>query len=156
MALKPNAIWWGTGNETIIPLLSSGQAVISYGWAFDAQAARDEAVPISYVLPEEGTFLWSDNFVIPASSRNQYTAELFLNFVLRPEISAQIVNESYYPMANEAAEPLINPEIFKDPVIYPDNEQMKRAEIIVPLGSEGESLFISIWQRFMEDTREQP
>jgi spermidine/putrescine transport system substrate-binding protein len=150
LRLKPNAVWWSNDNGTIVPALVSGEVVIAYGWAYDAQVAQEESVPISYILPEEGTFLWSDNFVIPASSKNKTTAELFLNFVLRPEISAAIVNESYYPMANEAAEPLIDPDILNDPVIYPSNEQLKSAEIIVPLGVDGENLFISIWGRFME------
>lgn len=149
LVLEPNVIWWGNDNETIIPLLASGEAVIAYGWAYDAQLAREESVPIEFILPEEGTFLWSDNFVIPASSRNKYTAELFINFVLRPEISAQIVNESYYPMANEAALPWIDADILADPVIYPTDEQMLSAEIILPLGGEGESLFISVWERFL-------
>lgn len=148
--LKPHVVWWSNDNGTIVPALVSGEVMIAYGWAYDAQVAREESVPISYVLPEEGTFLWSDNFVIPASSNNKYTAELFLDFVLRPDISAAIVNESYYPMANEAAEPLIDPDILNDPVIYPSTEQLKRAEIIVPLGVDGENLFMSIWKRFME------
>lgn len=150
LELKPNAIWWANDNATIVPALASGEAVIAYGWAYDAEVAREESVSISYILPEEGTFLWSDNFVIPASSQHKYTAELFLNFLLRPEISAQIVNESYYPMANEAAEPMINPDILNDPVIYPPSEQLRNAEIIVPLGEEGENLFVAVWNRFIE------
>ncbi len=148
--LKPTAIWWSNENASIVPALVSGEAVIAYGWAYDALVAREASMPISYILPEEGTFLWSDNFVIPASSQHKYTAELFLNFLLRPEISAQIVNESYYPMANEAAEPLIDPDILNDPVIYPPNRQLQNAEIIVPLGEDGENLFATIWNRLME------
>jgi spermidine/putrescine transport system substrate-binding protein len=150
IALEPDVIWWPNDSESIVPLLVSGEAIIAYGWAYDAQLAAEAAAPISYILPEEGTFLWSDNFVIPASSRNKYTAELFINFMLRPEISAQIVNESYYPMANEAALPLIDPDILADPVIYPPGEQMALAEIIMPLNSAGESLFAAIWDRFLQ------
>lgn len=150
LELKPHAIWWGNENGTIIPLLASGEAVMAYGWAYDALLAREAEVPIEYILPEEGTFLWSDNFVIPANSPHKYTAELFLDFILRPEISAQIVNESYYPMANEAADPLINPDILNDPLFYPSNEQLRNAEIIVPLGEEGEDLYAAIWSRFSE------
>lgn len=156
LQLKDDVIWWSNENATIVPLLASGDAVIAYGWAYDAQLAREESVPIEYILPEDGTFLWSDNLVIPSSSRKKYTAELFLNFVLRPEISAQIVNESFYPMANEEAEPLISPDILNDPVIYPSDEQLRNAEIIVPLGQEGENLFLSIWERFLEASNQVP
>ena len=74
---------------------------------------------MQYILPEEGTYLWGDRFVIPANSPRQYTAELFLNFLLRPDIGAQIVNENHYPLANEAAKPLVDPDMVNDPLIYP-------------------------------------
>jgi len=68
--------------EKAIPVLLSGKAVIMIGWAGDAQLAKEENDAITYVLPEEGTLLWGDAFVIPEASPNKRTAELFLNFLL--------------------------------------------------------------------------
>jgi len=93
--------------------------------------------------------LWGDNFVIPANSPDKYTAELFLNFVLRPEVAGRIVNENYYPMATEAADAFIDPEILNDPVVYPPNEDLDNAEIMLPLSPEGEKLYADIWERFL-------
>ena len=146
--IRPHAIWWDTKEASIVPVLASGKAVIAYGWAYDAQMAREEKAPIRFIIPDEGAFLWSDNFVIPASSRRKHTAEAFINFLLRPDISAQIVNESYYPMANEAATPLIDPKILSDPVVYPSDEQIRQSEIIVPLDEQGEDLYMHLWRRW--------
>ena len=78
-------------------------------------------------FPEEGSLLWVDNLVIPANSPNKATAELFLNFLLRPEITGQVVNANYYAMPNDAAAPHIDPAILNDPVIYPaDRRRPKR------------------------------
>ena len=148
--LKPHVMWWDNKEASIVPALVDGQAVIAFGWAYDALLAREESAPISYILPEEGTFLWSDNFVIPASSQHKATAELFLNFVLRADISAQIISESYYPMANDAAEPLVNPELLADPIVYLPEEYLRKAEIIVPLGADGENLYAALWQQFLD------
>ncbi|MCK7519409.1 MAG: extracellular solute-binding protein [Ignavibacteriales bacterium] len=65
-------------------------------WDMPAMFLRDsEQNPaITYVLPKEGALLWNDTFVIPANSPNKYTAELFLNFLMRPEINATIANEN--------------------------------------------------------------
>jgi spermidine/putrescine-binding protein len=93
--------------------------------------------------------LWGDNFVIPANSPRKHTAEVFLNFLLRPEISGRIANENYYPMANEAATPFIDPEILNNPVIYPSNKDLRNAEILLPLSAEGEKLYAEIWERFV-------
>lgn len=135
--------------ERAMPLLLSGEAAILVGWAEDALLGRAENVPISYVLPEEGPMLWGDNFVIPANSPHKYTAERFINFLLRPEISAQIVNESYYAMPNEAAYPLIKPEIRNDPVIFPPAKALTKAEVFLPHTPAGDKLYLEIWERFL-------
>ena len=93
--------------------------------------------------------LWGDNFVLPANSPNQYTAGLFLNFLLRPEISAEIANFNHYATPNEAAFQYIEPDIFNDPVIFPSNEELKNAEILLPLSRETEKYYEEVWERFL-------
>jgi len=149
LALKKNAFFWDAAEVSIVPPLASGEAVIAHGWAYDAITGREENESIVYVLPEEGTILWGDNLVIPANSPNKYTAEVFLNFLLRPEISAQVVNELYYANANEAARPFIDPEVLNDPLVYPPDEALRHVEIALPLSAEGQRLHDLIWERFM-------
>jgi spermidine/putrescine transport system substrate-binding protein len=146
--LKPNVTWL-TDEETSAYYLADAEAVMALGWAYDVQVGQEENEAIVYVLPEDGTILWGDNFVIPANSPHKYEAELFLNFILRPEITGQLVNLNYYPMANDAAIPYIEPEILNDPVIYPPNEDLRNAEILLPLSPPGEQLYAEIWERFM-------
>jgi spermidine/putrescine transport system substrate-binding protein len=129
--------------------LNSGKVVLAMGYAYDVLQAREQNQSIGYVLPAEGALLWGDTFVIPANSPRQYTAEVFINFLLRPEINAQIANENHYATPNEAAFPLIDPALRNDPVIYPPNQNLQNAEIILPLSPEGESLYQSLWERFL-------
>ncbi len=135
--------------EGAVPMLASGEAVILVGWAEDVLWGREENEAITYVLPEEGALLWGDNFVIPANSPHKYTAEVFLNFLLRPEICAEIVNENWYATANEAAHPFIDPDIVNDPAIFPPNEKLENAEVYLSLSPEGEKLYEEIWERFL-------
>lgn len=147
--LKQRAILFDPGEPTIVPALMDGGAVIAHGWAYDAQVAQDEHLPIAYVLPDEGTYLWSDSFVIPANSPNRYTAEVFINFLLRPEISARIIEESSYAVPNDAAEPLIDPAVLTNPLIYPPNAVMRGAEIVMPVDKAGQNLYDELWARFL-------
>ena len=149
LELRPNVIFAESYAEAAVPLLLSSEAVILLGWAEDVIAARAENDAIAYVIPEDGTMLWGDSFVIPANSPHKYTAEVFINFLLRPEISAQMVNENYYAMANEAAYPLIKPEIRKDPVIFPSDRDLANAEVFLPLSPAGDRLYQEIWTRFL-------
>jgi spermidine/putrescine-binding protein len=115
------------------------------GQFFDSQ---NMGLTVEYVLPEEGTLIWADTYVIPANSPNQNTAELFINFLLRPGISAEIVNQKHYASANEAANVFIDPQILNDPSIYPGNDLLEKAELILPLTTQGQLLYEDIWERF--------
>jgi spermidine/putrescine transport system substrate-binding protein len=149
LALKDHAFLISNKEASIVPYLMEGPAVIGYGWAYDALLAQEENLPIAYILPEEGSVLWSDNFVIPANSQRKHTAEVFINFVLSAEISAQIINESYYPMANDAALPFVDPAILNNPIIYPSNEMIKNAEIILSLSDAGRQKYDDVWKSFL-------
>jgi spermidine/putrescine transport system substrate-binding protein len=133
--------------------LASGTVGLMYGWAGDVLRARARGLDVRYVLPGEGGIQWSDNFVIPAASTRKATAEAFINFLLRPEVSARIVNEQYYATANEAAYPLIKPEILSDPVIFPSMEDVRRAEVYMPLSPAGRALHARIWERYLAGSR---
>ena len=100
---------------------------------------------ITYVLPKEGALLWNDTFTIPANSPNKYTAELFLNFLMRADINAKIVNENLYATSNDAAYPFIEENILNNPIIFPPNEDLVNAELILPLSPQGQRLYDEIW-----------
>ena len=149
LELKPNVVMASVVAPEAISRLLSGEITVMVGWATDVQEGRKKNEAIVYVLPEEGSMLWGDNFVIPANSPHKDTAEVFLNFLLRPEISAQIINENHYAMANEAAYPLIDPQIRDDPVIFPAQEQLVNGEVFLPLSDEGYELWINVWEIFV-------
>jgi len=130
-------------------VMASGQVWVSMGYSKDFLAGRELNPSIIYVLPEEGALLWGDTFVIPASSPHKSTAELFLNFLLRPEISAQMINGNHYPMANVAAEPFVDPAVLNDPAIYPSQEALRNASLILPLSPEGQERYDALWKRFL-------
>jgi spermidine/putrescine-binding protein len=152
LELKPNAVILPNTLSTAVPMLESGEVEIAYGWAYDAMVAKDSKMPIEYIIPQEGTILWTDHFFIPAKANNPRGAELFLNFILQPEIAAQIINESYYPMAVDGAEQFILPEILQNPIIFPDDAQLKNAEITLPIHPDRKWIFDEIWADFMKGT----
>jgi spermidine/putrescine transport system substrate-binding protein len=153
LKLRSNIVIVSGLEPSIVPILESGELEIGFGWAYDAALAQESALPIEYVIPEEGTILWMDNFIIPANANNPRGAELFLNFILQPEIAAQIINESYYPMAVDGTEPFVLPEILQNPVIFPDNAQLKKAEITLPIQPDRKWIYDEIWMDFMEETQ---
>ncbi|MEK7787069.1 MAG: spermidine/putrescine ABC transporter substrate-binding protein, partial [Chloroflexota bacterium] len=149
LALKPGLHLLDSGPESLSQLLEQGEVIVSMGYAGDVFEARQLTPHVAYVLPEEGPLMWNESFVIPANSPNKATAELFLNFILRPEIAAQIANENYYATPNEAAYSFIDSEILNDPVIFPPNADLINAELILPLSQTGQKLYDEVWERFI-------
>jgi spermidine/putrescine transport system substrate-binding protein len=150
LELKPNLRLLEWQAAVSAPYLIRGEAVLAIGQADDLLAAQEQNANVSYVMPSEGGILWGDNWTIPANSPNKAAAELLINFLLRPEISAKIVNESHYWLPNDAALPLVSPAIRNNPAVFPSTEAVKKAEILLPLSSEGDALHQKIWEEFIK------
>ncbi len=148
--LKPSVLWVEVDSTKAAPALLDGRAQVLVGWPLDYQTTHGANAAVAYVLPEEGLPLWSDNYVIPATCRNRAAAGQLIDFLLRPEISAQIVRERNYATANEAALALIAPELRNDAVIFPHAEALRRADFYRPQTSVGLQLYQQAWTRFLQ------
>jgi spermidine/putrescine transport system substrate-binding protein len=82
----------------------------------------------AYVLPEEGADLWVDNVVIPTGADNIPLAHVFIDYILHPQVAADISNYIAYLSPNQAAidAGLIDPIFTELPGFYPDAETMSR------------------------------
>ena len=112
--------------------LPSVEVCLAMTWSGDFAVANMRAqeagldINIEYTVPTEGASDWMDNLYIPADAPNVDNAYLFLDFMLRPEISARNTNAIGYANANASATPLVDPIISGDPAIYPDEEIWNR------------------------------
>jgi spermidine/putrescine-binding protein len=102
-------------SEAFEDSLASGETVLAHGWSGEIAVAQLENPDIEFVIPPQGTLMFVDHWAIPKGARHKELAEDFINFVLRPQISAMIVNHVRYASVNEAAKPLIKPEILQGP-----------------------------------------
>ena len=101
-------------SESFEDSLASGETVLAQGWSGEIAMAQAQNPDIAFVVPAEGTFVFVDNWAIPGCAAER-VGRGFLNFVLRPEISAMIVNHARYASVNEAARAFIKPEILNGP-----------------------------------------
>ncbi len=131
-------------SEQYAPLLSADETVLAHGYNgyFFMTALEDER--IWYTIPKEGATIWADNLCIPESAPNKYTAEVFIDYLLRPEVNATLVNYLWYPSPNSAAKEFIDPEILEEPAIYPPPEVMERLEWITDVG-DATQLYERLW-----------
>ena len=147
--LAPRVHWIKTDVDDLATQLSSGDVLVGMGYAGDVLLSRERGLTVTYVLPDEGALLWGENLVIPANAAHREAALRFLDFVLRPEVAAEIADQNFYATSNEAALPLIAPEVRTDPVIFPPNTALRNAEIILPLSPAGQTLYDRVWSAVM-------
>lgn len=125
-------------------LLINGEAKAGLVWGAEAYLAQQENPSIKPVLPEEGISLWQDSFVIPKDAPNKRAAEEFINFILDPEISAEISKEFPYANPNMAAHQFIDKKVLENPAVYPPAEALAKGEYIKDVG-EATAIYDRIW-----------
>lgn len=117
--------------------LISGDVWIAQLWDGDTRQAAAEAPEIRFSIPREGSAIYADAMVIPASAPHKRAAHAFLDFVLRPDVGAAIADATGYGTANAAAVP-------RQPKPYPTESELARLEFARDLG-EATRLWDRIW-----------
>jgi spermidine/putrescine transport system substrate-binding protein len=117
--------------------LISGDVWIAQLWDGDTRQAAAEDSAIAFALPREGSAIYADAMVIPTSAPHKRAAHAFLDYVLRPDVSAAISDATGYGTANAAARP-------QNPKPYPTAEELSRLEFARDLG-EGTRLWDRVW-----------
>lgn len=115
------------------------------GDALQAAVAKERAADIGFVIPKEGGTIWVDNLCIPKGAPNRELAHRFINYLLRPEVSAAISNEVGFANPNEAARKLIQKEVLEDRMANPSDEELKRCSLLQELAPELKKKLDNAW-----------
>jgi spermidine/putrescine transport system substrate-binding protein len=117
-------------NELFAKGVISGEfwVVHGYGENIFYEATEEELENIDFFIPQEGSTMWIDSFVILKGARNIDNAHLFINYILRPEVSARISDYLLLPSPNVPAR-----ELMEEEPVYTAQE-MENTELIKDLG----------------------
>ena len=99
----------------------NGEADVGIVWSGEAALLFNENPNYLYVLPEEGAHRFIDSLAIPQGAPNVEHAHQFLDFILRPEISALISADFPYTNPNLEARKLLTDAERANPASYPVN-----------------------------------
>ncbi len=148
--------------------MTKDRAWVSLNWSGDAVWAIEEAesvgVSLDYVVPEEGSTVWFDGWVIPKYAKNTKAATFFINFMSRPDIAIRNMEETGYVSSNAAPE-VLQSQIDDDyepidltyffgenassvrvnPILYPDRSVIERCALEHDWGQDTERL-LAMWQ----------
>jgi spermidine/putrescine-binding protein len=150
LLIKAKAGLAGYDSDTYEDLVASEENLMAHGWNGDFLVAMEDNEDIAYTVPQEGGVLWVDNMCIPASAtpEQKLAGEMFINFMLEPEMGAKLTEFNWYASPNAAAEEFIDPDILEDPAVYPPPEVMAKLHTIRPVGE-----FESVYQRMWDEVK---
>jgi putrescine transport system substrate-binding protein len=133
--------------------LANGNICMAVGYSgdvFQAAERADEAgkgVEIAYVIPEEGANLWFDMLAIPADSGNVEAAHRFINYLLEPEVIAQVSDYVGYANPNLKAREFMDPDVLADEAVYPPQEVLDKLYISAELPTKVQRLMTRSWTK---------
>lgn len=110
------------------------EVAMGIAYSGDAVTLMEENPNLDYAIPKEGTNKWVDAMAIPKSAQNKKEAEMFINFLLDPEIATMNAEYIGYSTPNVGALELLDEDVIKNPVAYPSKEVMDKTETFIDLG----------------------
>jgi putrescine transport system substrate-binding protein len=134
--------------------LANGEVCVSVGYSGDILQSRTRAeeakkgVTIKYSVPKEGTIIWFDMLAIPADAPHPNNAHLFINYIMRPEVTAAISNAMSYANGNAAALQIVDEAVRNDPGVYPPPEVKAKLFPDLAKSAEYTRLLNRTWTRF--------
>lgn len=125
-------------------LLDQGEVDIAYEYSGDIFQIMEENEDVRYIIPKEGSVLWTDNLCIPTGAPHPDLAHKFIDFILDAEIGAQLSNYTAYGTPNAASLPLVDEELRNNPGIYPPDSVKENLFYIESVG-EADLLYDEAW-----------
>ena len=159
-------------------IMTKEKAWLNLSWSGDAVWAIEEAeavgVELDYVVPEEGSIVWFDGWVIPKYAKNVKAASYFINFMCMPENAIRNMDEIGYVsvigtpdvmeyMSESAVEAGVEmasdltyffgedaDSVVINPVMYPDRKVIDRCAMMHDSGARTEAM-LAMWSRVKGD-----
>ncbi len=110
---KPVVRTYWDSRQQLEELMTKEEVWVATSWDAIAWSLTMEDPKFQYVVPKEGAVGWFDTFAISAGAENEDAAYQWINFTMKPENAAIIVNGTGYQTASQGAAELASPEMAK-------------------------------------------
>ena len=133
--------------------LANQEVCVAMSWSSDYAMSRARAkavgitVNLAFTVPREGANQTFSSLLIPDGAPHPDAAYQFINFILRPDVIAEISNSIYYGNDNIASRPLVDPRILADVTLYPTPEVEARLYRSAEVSAATERIRTRTWTR---------
>ncbi len=132
-------------SDSPVDLMVTEGAWISYGYSGDSLQMKAENEAVNYMLPTYGGLKFLDSMVIPMGAPHNELAQIWINYILRPDVSAAITDEVQYGNPNTEAFDLITQDVRLSPAVFPSPEVLKKLQYVQDVG-ENIEMYNKAWE----------
>lgn len=130
--------------------LISGDCNVGYMWSAEVALAMEENPDIQVVFPEEGPYVFMDNWAILKGSKHYDAAMQFINFMLESE-TAQMVSEEFpYLCPNAAAVEAMGEEYATNAAKNPPADVIASGEYVSNLDADTLAVYDEMWTKLKQ------
>ena len=131
-------------NDEVFLKMEAGEAAYAPYYAGDFLSMQENNPDLAFVYPTEGVNFFVDSACILKGAKNKLAAELYINFLLEPEVA--LANAEYICYASPHTEVYNNPEysFYGNEILYPADGQFK-TQLFLNLKPEILSLMSTLW-----------
>ena len=133
--------------DQIFDKMINNEAAIGTYYAGDYLTMVEENPDLAFVQPEEGSNLFVDAMCIPTCSKNYEDALAFINFMCRDDIVLRNCEETGYSSPSVTAMELMDEEMASDPIAYPGEDILNKAETFGGLPGDTLTFYDHEWIR---------
>ncbi|WPN58368.1 polyamine ABC transporter substrate-binding protein [Pseudomonas sp. P9_31] len=151
LAVRPYVTYFHSSKY--IADLANGDICVAIGFSgdmFQAKARAAEAgkgMNIAYAIPKEGGALWFDMLAIPKDATNAKEAHAFINYLLKPEVIAQVSDSVGYANPNPGSDKLMEQSIRTDASVYPPQAVLDKTYVSIELPPNIQRLMTRSWTK---------
>jgi len=133
--------------------LANREVCIAMSWSSDYALSHARAkavglnVNLAFTVPKEGANQTFSSLLIPQGAPHPEAAYAFINYILRPDVIAEITNQIFYGNDNIASRPLIDKRILDDVTLYPTPEIEARLYRSAEVSAATERIRTRTWTR---------
>ena len=148
MELKDNVVLYDSDSPK--SALIAGDCGAGMIWSAEVAMAMEENPDIKVVYPEEGPYLFLDNWCITKEAKNYDNAITFINFMMDPDNMVLVLNEFPYMCANEKAIEKMGEDYSSNPAKNPPADVISKGEYVQNLDSDVLDIYSSMWTKLKE------
>lgn len=139
--------------DEIFDKMGAGEAAIAPYYAGDAITMMAENPDLRAAFPREGTNIFIDSLCIPATAKQVEAAQLYINFMLEPEVGAANIEYIGYSTPNLESMELLSDEMRESEIAYPSDEVIAKAEYFNLLSDDLNRALDDGWKELLTDDK---